>query len=75
MMARFETHCCDAIPDGFELRKYEPDGLPFHYPEIGGWVLEAYDRDSEWMADPFLSITPMRNEHIHFCPWCGKSLD
>ena len=75
MTDRFETHRCGAMPDGFSLRRYEPDGRAHQYPEPGGWVLAMHDYDFEWMTDYLNHLTPYRRQSVHFCPWCGERLD
>ena len=75
MTESFETHRCSAMPEGFSLRRYEPDGRAHQYPEPGGWVLAMRDYDYEWMTDYLNHLTPYRRQSVNFCPWCGKSLD
>ena len=75
MTESFETHRCEAMPDGFSLRRYEPDGRAHQYPEPGGWVLGHHAVDSEWMCDYLDHVTPWRSSHVRYCPWCGERLD
>ena len=74
MTESFETHRCGAMPDGFSLRRYEPDGRSPQYPEPGGWVLAMHDYDYEWMTDYLNHLTPYRRQSVRFCPWCGERL-
>lgn len=71
----FATHRCDRMPEGFSLRCYEDSGYEFQWPEPGGWVLGRRDCDDEWMTWHLDHVTPWRNEHVRFCPWCGERLE
>ena len=62
------------MPEGFSLRRYEPDGREHQYPEPGGWVLAMHDYDYEWMTDYLNHLTPYRRQSVRFCPWCGERL-
>ena len=75
MRVSFETHRCEAMPDGFSLRRYEPDGSKHQFPEPGGWVLAMHDYDWEWCQDFLNEVTPFHNQFVRFCPWCGERLD
>lgn len=74
MKREFTTHRCDAMPNGFSLRRYNDDGRGHPWPEPGGWVLGRRDYDFEWMTDYLDHVTPNRANHVRFCPWCGEPL-
>ena len=70
----YSTHRCKAMPDGFSLRRYEPDGNRHQWPEPGGWVLAFTDVDDESMEEFCNPVTPWRWQHVRHCPWCGEEL-
>ena len=41
MTESFETHRCEAMPEGFSLRRYEPDGRKHQFPEPGARIVYA----------------------------------
>lgn len=71
----FTTHRCGSMPEGFSIRMYVDCGTPYQYPEPGGWVLGRRELDMEWDAEYLEHVTPLRKEHIRFCPWCGERLE
>ena len=72
MKRGFDTHRCDRMPEGFSLRRYDGTHL---WPHSGGWVLGMRDYDWEWMTYRLYHVTPSRDEHVRFCPWCGEELE
>ena len=70
----YSTHRCKAMPAGFSLRRYEPDGNRHQWPEPGGWVLAFTDVDDESMEEFCNPATPWRWQHVRYCPWCGEEL-
>ena len=75
MRVSFETHRCSAMPEGFSLRRYAPDGRRLQFPEPGGWVLAMHDYDCERCQDFLNEVTPFHSQFVRFCPWCGERLD
>lgn len=70
----FDSHRCDAMPEGFSIRRYYPNGRVYQWPKPGGWVLACAEWDSDWDHMYLNPFTPMERQHVKFCPWCGEHL-
>lgn len=68
---KFVAHRCEgSVKNYISIRKYEPNGFKYQWPEPNRWALLLnefdYDYDSHYQSVKC---------YIDYCPFCGERLD